>query len=61
MDPTSPAYNPSIFCYVNSPQKRKAEEDLSRFSRLRESKKRRVEGLERERVEAGRKQEESIY
>ena len=52
-------YNPSIFCFVNSPKKRKAEEDLHRFSRLRESKKRRVERLGRERVEAERKQEES--
>ena len=34
-DPTSPAYSPSIFKHIKSPRKRKAEEDLRRFSRLK--------------------------
>ena len=39
-DPLSPAYNPSIFCYVTNPVKRKAEEDIIRN---KESRKRKFE------------------
>ena len=45
-DPTSPAYIPSLFSHVRSPVKRKAADDLRRFCRLREAK-RRKEGFER--------------
>ena len=46
-DPTSPAYTPSLFSHVRSPVKRKAADDLRRFCRLREAKRRRKEGFER--------------
>ena len=58
-DPTSPAYSPSIFKHIKSPRKRKAEEDLRRFSRLKQSKRRRIEGFERERKEAQNRQKEA--
>ena len=44
-DPTSPAYTPSLFSHVRSPVKRKAADDLRRFCRLREAKRRRKEGF----------------
>ena len=57
-EPTSPAHNPSIFDHIKSPKKRKAEEDLRRFSRLKECKRRRIETLERERIGTEERQKE---
>ena len=57
-DITSPAYSPSIFSHIKSPKKRKAEEDLRRFSRLTENKRRRIEGFEKERIKAQERQRE---
>ena len=58
-DPTSPAYSPTFFAHINSPKKRKAEEDLRRFSRFKETKRRRVETLERERMNAEESEKEA--
>ena len=42
-DPLSPAYNPSVFDYVTSPVKRKAEGDIIRYERNKASRKRKFE------------------
>lgn len=40
-DPTSPAYVPSLFVYVNSPRKRRVEKALERYCRINKTKRRR--------------------
>lgn len=57
-DPTSPAYNPTLFDYVESPKKRKAEEDLRRLSRAKENKRRRIAILERDLENAEEREKE---
>ncbi len=47
-DPTSPAYVPTMFSYLKSPVKRKAEHDMARHERVKECKKRRLEAIQRE-------------
>ena len=42
-DPTSPTYVPSLFAYVASPLKRKAQRDLARYQRIQASKKQRLD------------------
>lgn len=42
-DPVSPDYVPSVFSYINSPQKRKLESDMKRYDRTVSTKKRRVD------------------
>ena len=51
-DPVSPAYVPSLFSYVKSPMKRVAEQNLVRYSRVQQSKRRRIDAVERGRREA---------
>ena len=59
-DPTSPAYNPTIFEHVKSPKKRKAEADLQRFSRAKVNKRRKVEILHRDAMIAEEKERERL-
>ncbi len=42
-DPLSPAYIPSIFVHVESPVKRKAEQDMGRYERNKATRKRRLD------------------
>ena len=52
-DPASPAYVPSLFSYVKSPVKRKAENDMQRYNRTKACKKRRLEASLREEAAEG--------
>ena len=56
-DPQSPAYIPSLFHHVQSPVKRAAERNLVRYSRVMESKRRRIQAAERERHEAEKREQ----
>jgi hypothetical protein len=45
-DPSSPAYIPTLFDHVRSPEKRKAEQNLVRYDRIQQSKIRRCEAFD---------------
>jgi hypothetical protein len=45
-DPSSPAYIPTLFDHVRSPEKRKAEQNLVRYDRIQQSKIRRREAFD---------------
>ena len=62
-DPTSPAYTPSLLSHVRFPVKRKAADDLRRFRRLRETKRRteNFETAERQTEGRARKQWKCLY
>jgi len=49
VDPTSPAYFPTLFSHIPSFQKRRAEDSQAKFSRTNETKKRRVKKRKEER------------
>ena len=57
MDPTSPAYSPSIFGYVRSPKKRQARQNLLRHKRIVANKRRRIEAFDRKEQEEREKSE----
>ena len=52
-DPASPAYVPSLFSYVKSPVKRKAETALERYERTKACKKKRLEACQRQEAVEG--------
>ena len=51
VDPSSPAYIPTLFDYVESPKKRKAKQNLVRYDRVQQCKRRRCEAFDREQLE----------
>ena len=47
-DPLSPDYVPRIFSHVRNPQKRRAEQDLTSYTRRKEARRKRSEAVSRE-------------
>ncbi len=45
-DSSSPAYVPTLFSHVKSPQKRKAEQNVVRYARVQKCKRKRIEAFE---------------